>query len=51
MKLKAIAMQKTEILMFYSFLQFKYVRAAMHRITSSEILGTLIAGVIAKQAN
>ncbi len=31
MKLKAIAMQKTD-LNVYSFLQFKYVRAAMHRI-------------------
>ncbi len=37
-------MQKTD-LMSYSFCSFIYVRAAMHRITSLEHLGTLIAGL------
>ncbi len=37
-------MQKTHFNV-YSFLQFQYVRAAMHRITSLELLGTLIAGL------
>ncbi len=31
--------------MFIAFLQFSYVRAAMQRITSLELLGTLIAGL------
>ncbi len=37
-------MQKTD-LMSYSFCSLSYVRAAMHRITSLELLGTLIAGL------
>ncbi len=37
-------MQKTE-LMFIAFCSLSYVRAAMHRITSLELLGTLIAGL------
>ncbi len=48
MKLKAMQCRR-QILMFYSFLQFKYVRAAMQRITSLELLGTLIAGLEQKK--
>ncbi len=40
-------MQKTD-LMFIAFAVSVNVRAAMHRITSLELLGTLIAVVIAK---
>ncbi len=35
--------------MFYSFLQLSYVRAAMHRVTSLELLRTLIAGLEQKR--
>ncbi len=31
--------------MFIAFCSLSYVRAAMHRITSLELLGTLIAGL------
>ncbi len=40
MKLNVFAMQKTD---FELFLQINYFRASMHRITSLELLGTLIA--------
>ncbi len=42
-EIKGFAMQKTD-LMFYSFLQFKYVRAAMHE-SLVRASGTLIAGL------
>ncbi len=46
MKLKAILQCRRQNLMFYSFFAvLSYVRAAMHRITSLELLGTLIAGL------
>ncbi len=40
MKLKLFAMQKTD---FELFCRSNYFRASMHRITSLELLGTLIA--------
>ncbi len=38
-------MQKTDFNVLLLFCSLSYVRAAMHRITSLEILGTLIAGL------
>ncbi len=35
--------------MFIAFCSLSYVRAAMHRITSLELLGTLIAGLEQKK--
>ncbi len=45
MKIKGYLLQcRRQILMFYfCFCSLSYVRAAMHRITSLELLGTLIA--------
>ncbi len=37
-------MQKTDLVLKL-FCSLSYVRAAMHRITSLELLGTLIAGL------
>ncbi len=51
MKLKSYLQCRRQILMFYSFLQFKLFRAAMQIITSLELLGTLIAGLEQKKAN
>ncbi len=42
------AMQKTD---FELFCRSNYFRASMHRITSLELLGTLIAVLEQKQAN
>ncbi len=44
MKLKVFAMQKTDFNVL-AFCSLSYVRAAMQRITSLELLGTLIAGL------
>ncbi len=38
-------MQKTEFKVLELFCSLSYVRGAMHRITSLETLGTLIAGL------
>ncbi len=43
-------MQKTDFnVLFLFFCSLSYVRAAMHRITILEILGTLIAGLEQKK--
>ncbi len=50
MKLKVIFNAEDRFLMsYFCFLQFKYVRDAMHRITSLELLGTLISGLEQKK--
>ncbi len=38
-------MQKTDFNVLELFCILRYVRAAMHRITSLELIGTLIAGL------
>ncbi len=43
-------MQKTDFNVLF-FVYAVYVRAAMHRITSLELLGTLIAGLEQKSKN
>ncbi len=45
MKLKAICNAEDRIECFIAFCSLSYVRAAMQRITSLELLGTLIAGL------
>ncbi len=42
-------MQKTDINVLELFTSLSYVRAAMHRITSLELLVTLIAGLEQKK--
>ncbi len=42
-------MQKTDFNVLELFCSLSYVRAAMHRITSLELLGTLIAGLEQKK--
>ncbi len=49
--LKLFAIQKTDFNVLLLFCSLSYVRAAMHRITSLELLGTLIAGLQQKKAN
>ncbi len=44
MKFKVICNAEDRFLCFIAFCSLSYVRAAMHRITSLELLGTLMLG-------
>ncbi len=48
MKLKALQCRR-QFNVYFCFCSLSYVRAAMHRITSLELLGTLIAGLEQKK--